>query len=184
MAYRRRKKTVRQMAETSAPNLNSLMDIITIILVYFIKTFAASDLEVQDPSVQLPVSSSIENIEETAVVMVTGAKRKDPNGGYAKDIPTIVIDGKVVARLDASTYRVADSIKEKGFIIKPLKKELMGIRKDQGSTAAITGGEGFTGKITVVADEDTPYRVLSDVLVTCSNAGFGTFKFAIIKKDG
>ena len=183
MAYRRRKKTARQVAETAVPNLNSLMDIITIILVYFIKTFAASDLEVQDPSVHLPISSSIENVEETAVVMVTGAKRKEPDGGYARDVPTIVVDGKVIARLDASTYRVTDSIKEKGYIIRPLKKELMNIRRDQGATAAITGGEGFTGKITLVADEDTPYRVLSDVLVTCGQAGFGTFKFAIIKKD-
>ena len=90
----------------------------------------------------------------------------------------------MIAKLDTSTYRVPETMKEKGFIIQPLKRELMEIRKDQGATAAITGGGGFTGKITVVADEDTPYRVLSDVLVTCSQSGFGTFKFAIIKQDG
>ena len=184
MALRRRKKGGRGLPEVEAPSLNSLMDVITIILVYLIKMFATNPLDVQDPSLHLPISSSLESPDETPVVMITGAKRREPNGSFASDTPTIVVDDSVITQLDTNTYRVSDKLKEKNFIIVPLKRELQKIRKEQGVTASITGGDGFSGKITIVADGDTPYRVLSDVLVTCGVAGFDEFKFAIVKSDG
>ncbi|MEM7495266.1 MAG: biopolymer transporter ExbD [Myxococcota bacterium] len=184
MALRRRKKGGHELPETEAPSLNSLMDIITIILVYLIKMFASNPLDVQDPSLHLPISSSIESPDETPVVMITGAKRREPDGRFAPDTPTIVVDDNVITQLDTNTYRVPDKLKEKNFVIAPLKRELQKIRKGQGATASIMGGEGFSGKITIVADGDTPYRVLSDVLVTCGVAGFDEFKFAIVKEAG
>lgn len=179
---RRRKKGGAGLDKTEAPNINSLMDIITIILVYLIKMFNANPLEVQDPSIKLPFSTSMESIDQTPVVMITGSKIRKTDGTSIPDTPTIVVDDTVITQMDASTYRVSDKLKEKNFIIIPLKNELQKVRKEQQLTASITGKEGSLSKITIVADGDTPYRVLSDVLVTCGAAGFDEFKFAVVEK--
>lgn len=78
MAIRRRRRGGGSgLAAVATPSLNSFLDIITIILVYLIKTFATSPISVQDPSVTLPISTSRESIEELVVVMITGADRRD-----------------------------------------------------------------------------------------------------------
>ena len=168
-------------------SLTSLMDIVTNILVYTIKIFAVSPILVQDPSVVLPSSSSREDAEDAVVIMVTGMKRIESEESgqieVVNQVPTIVVDGKVIELLDDKTYRVPAKAKERGYVITSLKRELIAVRKNQNSTAKMTDGEGFTGHIVIVADKNTPYRVLADVLVTCGEAGFGEFKFAIVKQE-
>jgi biopolymer transport protein ExbD len=184
---RGRRRGVRHLENPPPLSLTSLMDVVTNILVYTIKIFAVSPITVQDPSVALPRSSSREDAADAVVVMVTGAQRAESKGDsgteVVQEIPTIVVDGKVIQRLDRETYRVPAEAKQRGYIITSLKKELLEIRKSQGQTAQLTEGEGFTGNIVIIADKYTPYRVLADVLVTCGQAGFGDFKFAIVKQD-
>lgn len=171
---------------TAAPSITSLLDVVTIILVYFIKSFAVSPISVQDPSVELPKSISREHVQSAVVVMVTGQRRIDvedaPASHVVKSIPTIVVDDKVVAQLDPDSYRVPENLKKNGYVIVPLLRELLNVRKNQQTKQALTHGEGFSGKVVVVADKHTPYRVLTDILVTCGEAGFGDFKFAIAKE--
>src|SRR5580658_6599860 len=100
MAIRRRKRGGLGLGDAVAPSLTSLMDVVTIILVYFVKTFAVSPLSVQDPSVQLPISTSQEAAQDSIVVMITGAERREvgPNGEkvIVNDVPTIVVDDEVI----------------------------------------------------------------------------------------
>jgi biopolymer transport protein ExbD len=164
------------------------MDIITIILVYLIKTMASSPISVQDPSVQLPISSSIESVEELVVVMITGAERRDtgPNGEkiWIPDIPTIVVDDDVVLQL-SQDFEVPAGELERQFVIRKLKQRLLEVRKMQGMTAEVTEtGEGFTGKVVFVVDKNVPYRTLSKALVSSAEAGYAEFKFAIVKAEG
>ncbi len=158
-------------------SLTSLMDIVTNILVYTIKIFAVSPIVVQDPSVELPKSSSQKDAEESVVVMVTGMRRQ------VNETPTIVVDGREVERLDPKTYRVPESAKNNGYVINKLKQELLSIKANQKESAGLIKGSGFTGHVVIVADRYTPYRVLVDVLVTCGDAGFGNFEFAVIKQE-
>jgi biopolymer transport protein ExbD len=167
-------------------SLTSLMDIVTNILVYTIKIFAVSTITIQDPSVFLPSSSSRENPEDTVVVMITGKIRKEISENreiFVEEVPTIIVDDKVIQKVDPRTYRVPANAKERGYVITSLKRELLHIRKDQESTAKLTAGEGFNGRVVIIADKNTPYRLLADVLVTCGEAGFGHFKFAIVKRE-
>ncbi len=180
---RRRRKRAGPSSD-GMPSLTSLMDIVTIILIYFVKTFAVSPIAVQDPSVQLPSSTSMENTEDATVVMITGAKRRENINGHqvmVGEVPNIVIDDRVVAQLDAE-YRVPADLKQHGIIIVPLKKELLEVRQKENQTAELVEEGGFSGKIVIIADRDTPYRVLNEVLVTCGSAGFSDFKFVIVKE--
>lgn len=188
MAGKRRRRGGRGLAAVVTPSLTSLMDIITIILVYLIKTMASSPINVQDPSVQLPISTSIESVEELVVVMITGAERRDtgPHGEkiLVPDVPTIVVDDDVVLQLDQN-FEVPAGELERQFVISKLKQRLVEVRKMQGMTAEVTEhGAGFTGKVVFVVDKNVPYRTLSKALVSSAEAGYAEFKFAIVKSQG
>ena len=182
----RMRKSIHSGSAPQQVSLTSLMDVITNIIVYTIKIFAVSTITIQDPSVFLPVSSSRENPEDTVVVMITGKIRKEVEDNkeiFVEEMPTIMVDDKVIQKVDSKTYRVPANAKQRGYIITSLKRELLHIRKEQETTAKLTDGEGFNGRVVIVADKNTPYRLLADVLVTCGEAGFGHFKFAIVKRE-
>lgn len=187
MAGKRRKRGGGGLTQAAMPSLNSFLDIITIILVYLIKTFATSPISVQDPSVQLPISTSREIVEELVVVMITGSQRMEtaPNGQkvMVPDVPTIVVDDDVVMQL-AENFEVPPGQVERQFIIRPLKQKLLEVRKMQGVTAELTEAGAFNGKVVFVVDRNVPYRTLSKALVSSAEAGYAEFKFAIVKSEG
>ncbi len=192
-----KKKRKKRAGEPPLPlSINSLMDIVTIVLIYLLKSVASSAIEVNDPAIELPVSTSQETVEEATVVMLTGpiTKKMNPDTGQvvpAENIPTLVVDNKPLFPLklakgdNGNTFRVPDNQKAggKGFVISPLKTELVAAKEKLEANADLTDAE-FEGKVVIVADKLTPYRVLMDILVTCGQAGYGQFKFAIIKDAG
>jgi biopolymer transport protein ExbD len=190
---RKKRKKRRAAVAGSTLTLNSLMDIVTILLVYLLKSYATSPIEVKDPSVELPTSNSKENVEEATVVMITGPQRvvANPNNPSQTMVvpvtPTIVLDGASVLSLDPNTYRIPEDLKDPstgGYVINALRQGLRQAKEMQALTAASADTVGESGRVVIIADKNTPYRVLTDVLVTCGSAGFGEFKFAIVKEDG
>jgi biopolymer transport protein ExbD len=194
---RPKRKKRRVTAEAGPLSINSLMDIVTIILVYLIKSFVTSPIEVKDPSIDLPISTSKDSIEEASVVMVTGPLMKytDKQGRLQlkQNQPTLLIDGKPLLQLETvagadgnASYRVPSAEKTppdaNGFLVNRLRVELEAAKKVQEATASISEQE-FAGKVIIIADRNTPYRVLMDILITCGQAGFGEFKFAIVKDE-
>lgn len=187
---RSRRKRGRQggLGELVAPSLTSLMDVVTIILVYFVKTFAVSPLTVQDPSVQLPISTSREAPEDSVVVMITGAERRvvDPNTGrqtLVTEVPTLSVDDDLVLQL-GQNFEVPDGELDGQFIIRRLTQQLLEVRKLQGVTSELMDGNSeFSGKIVFVVDKNVPYRTLSKALVSSAQAGYADFKFAIVKHE-
>lgn len=184
---RRRRKGSSGLEQAAMPSLNSLMDIITIILVYLIKNFSTSPLSVSDPSVQLPISTSMENVEDLVVVMITGAERKEPGPDgktiMVPDVPTISVDDDLVLQLD-SNFEIPPGNLERQFVIRSLKQRLVEVRKLQGVNAELEVGQGFDGKLVFVVDKNVPYRTLSKAMVSAAEAGYSDFKFAIVKKQG
>ena len=187
MARSRRRRVRHELLGAAMPSLNSLMDVVTIILVYFVKTFAVSPIAVQDPSVQLPISTSRENPEDAIVVMITGAERREvgPHGEQIRvpDIPTISVDDDLLLQL-TQDFELPPGELEGEFVIRKLKQKLLEVRKLQGVTAELTEGSGFSGKIVFVVDKNVPYRTLSKALVSAAGAGYDGFKFAIVKHEG
>lgn len=190
---RRQKRKKRRGGNEPAPmTLNSLMDIVTILLVYLLKSYATSPIEVKDPSLELPLSTSQESVEEATVVMITGPEKRVQNPDnpmqsiIVPNTPTIVVDGTPVVSLDPATYRVPAGEKDGesgGYVINALRSKLKEAREMQALTSEVSDRVGFSGKVVIIADKQTPYRVLTDVLVTCGQSGFGEFRFAIVKQE-
>jgi len=120
--------------------------------------------------------------------MITGPQQKRTvNGVITLSLvtPRIIVDGKPVAELDGKTYRVPDNIKDPAtgnFVIVPLREALKRAKEIKEVTAQVTGKK-FDGKVIILADKQTPYRVLTDVLVTCGDSGFADFRFAVIRPE-
>ncbi len=190
---RQKRKKRRVPAAAGMLTLNSLMDIVTILLVYLLKSYATSPIDVKDAAVALPTSNSKENVEEATVVMITGPQRtvsspNDPSQTIVvPNVPSIVVDGSPVLNLDPDTYRIPEDMKDpatRGYVILSLREKLREAKEMQALTAESAETIGASGKVVIIADKQTPYRVLTDVLVTCGDAGFGEFKFAIVKDEG
>lgn len=147
----------------------------------------SSPIEVKDPSINLPISTSIESVEDSIVVMITGAERREPLGGgrvvTVAAVPTIVVDDEVLLHLGQDFSIPTDEL-ERDIIIRRLKERLLELRKQQGVTAEITEGEGFTGKVVFLVDKKVPFGTLSKALVSSAQAGYDGFKFAIVKQEG
>lgn len=178
-------------------SITSLTDMVTVLLVYLLKTFATSPIEIKDPSLELPRSvcnpapgsgakereggppprDGCGEIQETTIVMVTGPKKGRT--------PRIAVNSDAIVEMDGSTYRVPEQFKDPqsgGWVIVPLREALKRAKEIK-EISALRDGKPFDGKVVILADKDTPYRVLSEVLVTCGESGFADFRFAVIKPD-
>ena len=198
----------RKPIHTPPISITSLTDMVTVLLVYLLKTFATNPVEVKDSSIDLPVSSckpdakyakleretgipppdGCGDVQETTIVMITGPKMKRFVQGQTVAVdstPRIAVNSEPVVELDPATYRVADINKDpksQGWVIVPLREALKRARELKEVTSQ-RSGKPFDGKVIILADKQTPYRVLSEVLVTCGESGFADFRFAVIKTD-
>jgi biopolymer transport protein ExbD len=206
----RKRRKRRALPKIATISITSLTDIITVLLVYLLKTFGTNPIEIKDSSLEVPRSicnpapgsgmrerqagvlprDGCGEVTETTVVMLTGPRMKRVVRGqevFVDNVPRIAVNADPVLDLDPATYRVPDEYKDPnsgGWVIAPLRDALQIARK-QHEIMSLREREPkpFDGKVVILADRATPYRVLSEVLITCGEAGFADFRFAVIKPD-
>jgi biopolymer transport protein ExbD len=171
--YRRARRKQREAeGEIKELNIVAMMDMMTIILVFLLKSYQASAINV-NMSAELAIPQSTtqlhpqENITVTVSlkeVAVNERKVVDVQGGA---IPAAVKEG---GRADAFYV---------GAIHDALKKEV----DKQKYIAQYNKDAPFTGRINVVADKKIPYRTLMEVLYTAGQAELGEYKFMVLKAE-
>lgn len=158
-------------SHTEDININSLMDILTIMLVFLLKSYATDPINIT-PTSDLELVKSTSLLKPAATVSVTVSK----SAIVVDNRPVLVIkDGKV----EASQKRGG----EDGFFIVPLNKELVDAAEKKRRLASVNPSLKFEGICTIVMDEDTPYRLLTEVMYTAGQAEFKNFKFATISQE-
>jgi biopolymer transport protein ExbD len=172
-AYRRARRKAREAAgEIKELNIVAMMDMMTIILVFLLKSYQASTINVNmSEDLAIPQSTSQlhpqENITVTVSmkeVAVNDRKVVDVSGG------AIPADAKEGGRADAFYV---------GAIYDALKKEV----DKQKYIAQYNKDAPFTGRVNVVADRKIPYRTLMEVLYTAGQAELGEYKFMVMKAE-
>jgi len=171
------KKKSRRTEPSGELNITSMMDMMTIILVFLLKSYSTSDVSVA-PSEDLviPVSSS-QKPPKLAVNLVVSRKE-------------ILVDGKSVLRLttyadpDTGEPTVAVPTDEKrGQLIKKLYDHLLEKAETAKDLGARSGSAelDFKGQILLQCDKRLPFGVLREVMYTAGQAQFGEFRFVVIK---
>lgn len=165
-------KTKERSGEVQDININSLMDILTIMLVFLLKSYATDPINiVPGPDLDLAKSSSL--LTPAATVSVTVSK----SAIVVDNQPVLVVkDGKV----EASQKRGG----EDSYFIIPLSKALVEAAEKKRRLEAVNPTVKFDGVCTIVMDKETPYRLLTEVMYTAGQAEFSNYKFAAISTVG
>jgi hypothetical protein len=167
------KRAERRKVIPNPLQINSLMDALTIILIYLLQNFASDPINVnqKEGEMLLPHSVSTTNMADSVDITVSASSILVRN--------TAVVNVKN-GRVDANSKRDGPD----GFFIDPLFKKL----KDEAKklkAAEKQGGAKFAGLAFLAVHKGTPYRLLAEVLYTANQAEFKTYTFAIVKiKEG
>ncbi len=176
MLKRKRTKHKKGRGEEGTPELaiDSLMDILTILLVFLLKSYATDPVNIT-PSADLQIPNSSSTLRTEATVNISISK-----SGISVD--NIAIPGLEVkeGKLDAAQKRGG----EDSYFITQLNKVLVDAVEKKRRLASVNPNIKFDGLCTVIMDRDMPYRLLTEVMYTAAQAEFAKFKFAVISKTG
>ncbi|HSM92690.1 MAG TPA: biopolymer transporter ExbD [Anaeromyxobacteraceae bacterium] len=170
--YRRAKRKARAAeGEVSELNITAMMDMMTIILVFLLKSYQTSTVNVtMTADLTVPVSS-------------TQLSPQD-NIGLSVSMREILVGERRVVEIQngiippAAKGGKADSFYV-GAVYDALKKEV----DKQKYIAQFNKAAPFTGRVNIVADKRVPYRTLMEVLYTAGQAELGEYKFMVMKND-
>ncbi len=165
-----RAKRKAALSAESGLSITSLMDMMTIILVFLLKSYSVEDIQVK-PSADLKLPLSTAKKDPEVAVNVVISKR------------TISVDGVKVIDVDPGELTVADEYK-RGTMISPLYDTLQEKADDAKALAARNPNQPFKGRLLLQCDKDIPFSLLREVMYTAGQAQFGEFKFVVFKSEG
>ncbi|MCB9662665.1 MAG: biopolymer transporter ExbD [Alphaproteobacteria bacterium] len=175
-----KKKTVRRGGGNEELNITSMMDMMTIILVFLLKSYSAEDISVQgNDDLVLPVSTSLKPPKLAVNVIVSRAQ--------------VLVDGEPVLSLveeaDPTTgqpvIKVPEAAKRGAKIIELYDKLVA--KAEQAKRLGERAGNDqfdFKGQVLLQCDKRLPFAVIREVMYTAGQAQFGEFRFVVIKGSG
>jgi biopolymer transport protein ExbD len=172
-AWRRARRKAREAAgEVKELNIVAMMDMMTIILVFLLKSYQTSAIDVNmSPDLAIPASTTQLHPQENVTVTVS-MKEVAVN-----DRAVLAIEGGVIPR-GAKEGGRADAFYV-AAIHDALKKEV----DKQKYIARYNRDAPFTGRVNVVADRRVPYRTLMEILYTAGQAELGEYKFMVLRSE-
>ena len=165
----KREKKKRGGEEGGALNINSMMDIMVIILVFLLKQYGEDPLKVQAEDLKVPSSYSQLRPEDTTTITISQK--------------VILVDDKMAT--DVKNGAVDKSKKkggEQALMIQPLYEELLNATKKKKREKELLS-QKYEPMATIIADQTVPYRLVTEVMYTAGQAELNKFKFAVIKTD-
>jgi len=186
-SIRLRKGRRRKQSESELP-LTSMMDILVIILVFLLKSYTTSTNSLTTiAGIQIPVSASPDIPGDTLQVIVT------PEGVTFEN--ERIMDF-VLAAAEAGTteahYRFKEAdLDEEGLRVVPLFDALTKAREKAEllrakSQARDENGQPlpFEGTLAIQADKRVRYETIRKIMYTAAAAGYKTFRFLALSREG
>jgi biopolymer transport protein ExbD len=169
-ALARRVLRRREPAEEMFLNIYPMMDMMTIILVFLMATWATEYAEIQEsPELTIPLSTSMVEQQPALSVTITSA--------------AILVEGvKVVDLQDGQVDASQKQGGSTGFLIVPLLNTIREHRELQRVIDQARGDE-FGGEVQIIADHRTPYRTITEVLYSLGQAEYKNLRF-VVKREG
>jgi biopolymer transport protein ExbD len=144
--------------------ITSLMDMMTIILVYLLKSFSAEgQILTNADNLVLPLSTSKESPKETHLMV-------------ALTTDWVMVDNIPVVR----TSQVRE---DEGISIPAVKEKLDVAMLQEENMVKIGALSRVKGEVVIQADKNIEYDVLYKVMATCGEVGFNAIKFAVMGRE-
>lgn len=146
------------------PQLTSLVDVMTILLIYLLKSFSAEgEIMTISKELLLPESSAQKRPELTVVLTVTN--------NY------ILAEKKFIANVD-------DVLASKKLLIPQLNDWLSQRRAITERIEKHSTKTKFSGDITIQGDKRIRFRLLKKIMYTCGQQGYNNFSLAVQRREG
>lgn len=142
-----------------SPQLTSLIDVMTILLVFLLKSFSTEgNLITPASDLQLPLSTSNNNPAVTATVKITRS--------------SVLFNDTIVAA-NASFQKNSD------MLIKPLYKRL------NPSNQKLSDAESSASQkeMMIQSDKEIEFNIIKRVMYTCSKAGYSDFTILVMRQE-
>ena len=154
----------RKIHQPEGLRITSMMDILTVLLLFLLKSFVAEgEVVTPAPGVELPRSTSQERPEASLVIAI--ADDRISIGGET----VVVLDGSIDGGLGGA------------MVIEELEAVLDDAREQQIALAARRGeDDDWEGAITIQGDRDMSFAVLQRVMFTCNQSGFADVALAVL----
>jgi biopolymer transport protein ExbD len=171
MRYRKaiaRKRRHERAAEGEIKELNitAMMDMMTIILVFLIKSYASSSVNMTaSDDLKPPISTTRLTPKDTIAITIT------KKAVLVDDRAMVTLNNGVIASSDLS-----------GRLIMPLDSALKK-KVDKAKQIEERGGTVFSHELTVIGDKRIPYDLLMSVLYTAGQNELENYRFIVIQKD-
>lgn len=161
---RRREKRFDPRRGQGGISMTSLMDILTTLLLFVLKSFVVDGEAVTPvPGVTLPQSTSHTAAQSAVVIAIFD--------------DVVMMDGEVVTT-------VSKSSKSRDLLIDALADRLDESREQAIEIAKMRGDtEDFVGRVSIQGDRDIHFAIIQRVMFTCSQSGFETIALAVIESS-
>jgi biopolymer transport protein ExbD len=178
--YRARLKRRRGKAFKSVTirelNLVAMMDMLTIILVFLLKSYSVSALSIPvGGEINVPKSSNIVAPQEAVKLTVTKGTAGLPGVIAVDEEKVVYIDPEKEAQLSRQAQK-------REFLIRELHTALVKRADSIKQIANLNPSVKFEGKILVIADKDTPYWLITEVLYTAAEAQFDRYNLVALRE--
>lgn len=153
-----------RLKPSSSLILTSLMDILTVLVLFLLKSFVIEgEVITPVPGVSLPESSSDKAPQASIVIAIFN--------------DSIMLNGEVVAS-------VSKSIRSGDLLIQPLATRLDEAREQTIEIARLRGTqEEFAGKVAIQGDKEIDFAILQRVMYTCSVSGYEQISLAVLASN-
>ena len=159
---RKRARRIKIRSVHTPLRLTSMMDILTVLLLFLLKSFVVEgEVITPVPGVNLPESSSEATPQASVVVAIFG--------------DNVMMNGEVVAS-------VTEAVANDDLFIESLAGRLDEAREKAIAIARQRGGdeELFVGKVAIQGDRDIDFAILQRVMYTCTMSGYEDIALAVI----
>ncbi len=158
-------------------NITAMLDMMTIILVFLMKTMASSSASIpQSNDLALPTSilQSEPHQEGVAVVVTKSQILVGDNAEPVLALPTR--ESLAQSGLDAKYKKSGIN----DLHIVPLANALLSVRETDKQVRTAKGLDPSSSEAIVIVDETTPYRLLIEVLYTLGQSSFGKYHLMVL----
>ena len=182
-----RRKARERQGEIKELNITAMMDMMTIILVFLLKSWSSSNTTIE-MNAQLTPPTSKTQIAPKDTLTITVSEKAILVG----DKPVVILDGLetpggcpgplcgVGVKVDAKD-KEGDS--DDSLVITPLLDRLNKEVDRLKYIAKYNPSAPFEGVVTIVCDRWVPYRLLTEVLYTAGRAQLGNYKFLVLRNE-
>ncbi len=158
-------------------NITAMMDMMTIILVFLLKSLSSSNAVPQSDDLKLPKSildKSPDQEPEGLAVIVSRSQ--------------IIVGETVVCPVppDSAQYGIEAKYKRgsrNDYMIVPLGSSLQAWRDSDKRIRAATGKDPTHSEAILIADISTPYRLLTEVMYTLGQTEFSKFHMMVLQGE-